>query len=87
MRAIEQNAELDDPQRAMQRQRQLIARLKELELRLTGKPDETKSRTLRLSGESRNTSASSAVGTKVHRPHLIRQSAMRYQWLPRWNSR
>jgi hypothetical protein len=51
MRTIEQNGEFDDPQRAIRRQRQLIARLKELELRLTGEPDETKSRTLRLSGE------------------------------------
>jgi hypothetical protein len=51
MRAIEQNGEFDDPQLAMQRQRQLIARLKELELRLTGEPDETNTRTLHLSGD------------------------------------
>ena len=51
MRAMEQNGEFDDPQRAMQRQRQLIARLKELELRLTGEPDDAKTRALHLSGD------------------------------------
>jgi len=51
MRAIEQNGEFDDPQRAMRRQRQLIANLKELELRLKGEPGKANARTLRLGGD------------------------------------
>ena len=50
MRDIERNEDFDDAQSAMRRQRKLIARLKELELRLKGDPSEEKTRALLLTG-------------------------------------
>ena len=43
MRALEQSEDFDDARRTMQRQRQLIAHLKELELALKGDPGEAQS--------------------------------------------
>jgi hypothetical protein len=51
MRAMEQNRAFDDPQRAVQRQRQLIAQLKELEMRLNGEAENEKTRALLLTGD------------------------------------
>jgi molybdenum-dependent DNA-binding transcriptional regulator ModE len=50
MRDIEQGEDFNDPQRALLRQRQLIAQLKELELRLKSDASEGEQRTLLLSG-------------------------------------
>jgi uncharacterized membrane protein YccC len=50
MRAFEAGEGLDDPQRAVQRQRQLIAELKELELRLKDGTGETEARALPSTG-------------------------------------
>jgi hypothetical protein len=50
MRAFEQGEGFDDPRRAMQRQRQLIAELKELELRLKDSGEATESRALPSAG-------------------------------------
>ena len=51
MRAMEQNGAFDDPQRAVQRQRQLIARLKELEMRLNSDAENERTPALPLTGE------------------------------------
>ena len=51
MRAMEQNGAFDDPQRAVQRQRQLIAQLKELEMRLNGEAENEETRALLLTGD------------------------------------
>ena len=50
MRDIEQGEDFTDPQRALLRQRQLIAQLKELELELKSDGPEGEQRTLLLSG-------------------------------------
>ena len=50
MHAIEQNEDFENPQRAMQRQQHLIARLKELELRLKSDQDSHKTDALPLTG-------------------------------------
>ncbi len=50
MRAMEQSEDFTDPQRSVQRQRQLIAELKELELRLKRDSENTPERSLILSG-------------------------------------
>ncbi len=50
MRDIEQNEDFDNAQRAMRRQRKLIARLKELELRLEGDASESNPPALLLTG-------------------------------------
>jgi hypothetical protein len=50
MREIEQSEDFDDPQRALQRQRQLIAQLKELEMRLKGDSSVAESRSLQVTG-------------------------------------
>jgi hypothetical protein len=50
MRKFEQNEGFDDPQRAMERQRQLIAQLKELELRLNSDLDQPETDALPLTG-------------------------------------
>ncbi len=51
MREIEQNESFEDPQRVLQRQRQLIAKLKELELALKSESDEAKASALPLTGD------------------------------------
>lgn len=51
MREIEQNEDFDDPQRSMERQRKLIAQLKELELRLKSDQDQTQIEALPLTGD------------------------------------
>jgi len=51
MRAMEQNGAFDDPQRAVQRQRRLIAQLKELEMRLNSEAENEETRALLLSGD------------------------------------
>ena len=50
MREMAQSENFDDAQRAMQRQRQFIARLKELELELKSDSDKTETRALPLTG-------------------------------------
>ena len=50
MRAMEQSEDFSDPQRSLLRQRQLIAELKELELRLKRDSGKTPERSLILSG-------------------------------------
>ncbi len=50
IREIEQNEDFDDAQSAMQRQRKLIARLKELELQLKSDPTEAQTRAPLLTG-------------------------------------
>jgi hypothetical protein len=50
MREIEQREDFNDPQQAMHRQRQLIAELKELELRLKNASKEAENRSLLLTG-------------------------------------
>ncbi len=50
MRELEDSDTYKDPQRALQRQRELIAGLKELEFRLRQNVEEPESRTLPLSG-------------------------------------
>jgi len=51
MRAMEQNGAFDDPQRAVQRQRQLIARLKEIEMGLNSEGEEEQTPALPLAGD------------------------------------
>jgi hypothetical protein len=50
MRALEQSEDFDDARRAIRRQRQLIAQLKELELTLKGGLDEVRRRALSATG-------------------------------------
>ena len=50
MRALEQSEDFDDARRAIRRQRQLIAQLKELELALKGDLDEVRRHTLAATG-------------------------------------
>ena len=51
MRTMEQSSAFDDPQRGVQRQRRLIAQLKELEMRLNGEAENEETRALLLSGD------------------------------------
>ena len=62
MRAFEQSEAFSDPQRAIERQRQLIARLKELELLLKREEDEKRTGALPLPG---NDSVSPAYRAEV----------------------